>query len=357
MLVIYLASCAVKKIVPERSLLEGVDLSNLYTIASRHLLAGIVGTALESADIHDQRFIKSSMNAVRKTVLFGVELTRVLQKFEKYGIWYLPLKGAILKTLYPAVGMREMADNDILFDDERAKDVCHIMKELGFNIKSFDKGNHDIYYKEPVFNFELHRSLFNDLGDETLYKYYSNIKEKLVKDEDNRFGYHLSPEDFYIYMVAHEYKHYIGGGTGLRSLLDIYVYWKQYGKELNKEYLRTELTKLRLRLFEKNNRKLALALFDDQILTEEQEQMLDYFLESGVYGSSKIIVKNELARKGKFLFLLTNIFPTYKHMRTMYPLLKKIPFLYPFSWVCRWITALFTRPQKVLLRIKALFGS
>ena len=28
-------------------------------------------------------------------------------------------------------------------------------------------------------------------------------------------------------MIVHEYKHYSGGGTGLRSLLDTYVYLRK----------------------------------------------------------------------------------------------------------------------------------
>lgn len=42
---------------------------------------------------------------------------------EQRGIWYLPLKGIILKEFYPSVGMRQMSDNDILFDEAFAEQV------------------------------------------------------------------------------------------------------------------------------------------------------------------------------------------------------------------------------------------
>ena len=32
--------------------------------------------------------------------------------------------------------------------------------------------------------------------------------------EGSRYGYHFSDEDFYLYMLAHEYKHFSGSGTG-----------------------------------------------------------------------------------------------------------------------------------------------
>lgn len=46
--------------------------------------------------------------------------------FEKAGIWYLPLKGVILKEMYPVYGIRQMADNDILFDFTYRKEVKDI---------------------------------------------------------------------------------------------------------------------------------------------------------------------------------------------------------------------------------------
>ena len=72
----------------------------------------------------------------------------------------------------------------------------------------------------PVLNFELHTTLFGSDHDETLYRYYADTKRLLRKDEDNNYGFHFSNEDFYVYMTAHEWKHYNGGGTGIRSLLD-----------------------------------------------------------------------------------------------------------------------------------------
>ena len=131
----------------------------------------------------------------------------------------------MLKDLYPALGMRQMADCDILFYASRAEEVRAIMEGLGFTAKHFGNGHHDNYYKDPVYNFEMHRALLSTAHDEKLYTYYRDFRPRMVKDEGNTFGYHFSPEDFYIFMIAHENKRFSGGGTGLRSLLDTYVYW------------------------------------------------------------------------------------------------------------------------------------
>ena len=62
--------------------------------------------------------------------------------------------------------------------------------------------------------------------------------------------YHFTPEDFYVYLVAHEYKHYVRGGTGLRSLLDVYVFLRRMGDSLDRDYIRRETDKLNITEFE-----------------------------------------------------------------------------------------------------------
>ena len=42
----------------------------------------------------------------------------------------MPLKGSVIKDLYPRMGMRQMSDNDILFDAERTKDVRTIIIKI-----------------------------------------------------------------------------------------------------------------------------------------------------------------------------------------------------------------------------------
>ncbi|MBR5680632.1 MAG: nucleotidyltransferase family protein, partial [Clostridia bacterium] len=272
--VVYLASCAVKGKTPDGDCVAGMDLKNLYTAAERHLLTAITAMALECAGVSDELFIQAKGNAIRKVVLFDIERDVVLSKLEEAGIWYMPLKGSVLKDCYPRIGMRQMADNDILFDAARAGDLRTIMESLGFTTERFGVSAHDIYHKPPLANFEMHRALFNPGSNEAIYSYYLNIRDKMIRDEGTGYGYHLSPEDFYLYMIAHEYKHYAAGGTGLRSLLDTYVYLTKKGDALDWPYIAGELDKLEIAEFEAQNRALAFRLFDGEELTEPDREML-----------------------------------------------------------------------------------
>lgn len=141
-----------------------------------------------------------------------------------YGMLYLPLKGIIMNDYYPSVGMRQMSDNDILFDADAWERMEKHMISEGYKAEYVGKGH-----------------------DERWVEYYSDIKDRLIPDrtDDRCYGYHMSDEDFYIYITSHAYKHYSGSGTGLRTLMDFYAYLNAKGDTFNLDYIWTECKKHR----------------------------------------------------------------------------------------------------------------
>lgn len=353
--VIELVSCAVKETVPDLEMVAQMDLDRVYETACFHRLAAAAGMALEAAGCSDPRFQKAIAAAQRRSLLLGRDRMAVLDRLEQEGIWYMPLKGVVLEPVYPRFGMREMADNDILIDPDRADDVRRIMTDLGFQVVSFKKRAHDIYYKEPVSNFEMHRMLFGYISDSDAVAYYADVKNRLLKDEGNAFGYHFSDEDFYLYLTAHEYKHYIGEGTGLRSLLDIYVYLQD--RPLDWAYISREAEKMGLSGFEQSNRALALGLFDGKIPEDEkQEEILRRIISAGTYGSRADRVSREIAGKGRLRYLFSRLMLPREVMEYLFPILKKAPALYPFFLVYRLVWNSVKGRKKVREELKALLG-
>ena len=210
--IVYLCKCAVDGEKPDVQRIRS-SMEELYETAEEHMLTSAVGMALESSGIRKENFTKAIAQAQRKNALLDADRIKVLAALEEAGIWYMPLKGAILKDMYPKYGMRQMADNDILVDPGRRADVREIMEKLGFTVKMYEIKNHDVYYKEPVSNFEMHIYLINGRSNDQLLTYYLNIKDRLLKDKDNQYGYHFTDNDFYLFLMAHEYKHYVEGGT------------------------------------------------------------------------------------------------------------------------------------------------
>ncbi len=120
--------------------------------------------------MEDSNFHQAYNKAVRKNVMLDVERTAIFEEFERKGIWYMPLKGSILKELYPENEMREMADNDVLYDAKKQREVMQIMLSQGYTAESVGKSHHDVYMKPPVLNFDLHMLLFGKSDD--FYQYY-----------------------------------------------------------------------------------------------------------------------------------------------------------------------------------------
>lgn len=348
---IYLTVCAVTGKTPERARVETLDPASLFTVCQKHVLTACVAYALESAGINDHNFTQAKEKAIRKNILLDAERRSILSRFEKEQIWYMPLKGALLKDWYPKLGMRQMSDNDILFDPAYRSQVREIMKSRGFQLKNARR-NVDEYEKEPVYNFEMHASLFPEqygIGHE-MAAYYRDVRARLIRDDAHPFGYHFSDEDFYLYMLAHEYKHFSDGGTGVRSLVDTYVFLHRFGSKMNRAYIRAELEKLHMTDYEKQNRVLAMKLFSGDALTEQEQALLDYHIFSGTYGT----IQNKYDRKirrsaggSKKSYIISRIFPPMNYYKMRFPWAYRCKILIPAAWLYRVFSGLLFRREKL----------
>ena len=179
----------------------------------------------------------------------------------------------------------------------------------------------------------------------------------MQKDSDNQYGYHFSDEDFYIFMTAHEYKHFEGSGTGIRSLLDCYVYCKIKGDSLDWNYIKKQTEKLEIADFEQERRKLALKVFSSVSmpeLTEEEQELLMYYLTSGTYGTLENSIRKNLKDQSKTEYILKQMFPNLDYMKRSVKFVEKCPFLYPAGIVYRWGRILLIRRENLSRMVKVL---
>lgn len=361
---IYLLSCAVNGNVPDGAVFIGVDYEALFYMARKHSLGACVYVALASGGVVDKRFSETYYNSLRRTVLFDEQREKILSTFEKAGIRYAPLKGVILKELYPEPGMREMADNDILYDGSFQEDVKDIMVAEGFKPLFVGRSNHDVYRKPPVYNFEMHTSLYGKGHKTEFYEYYKDPVSILIKDEGKEYGYHFSDEDFYVYITSHEYKHYSGGGTGLRSLLDCYVYLKAKGDKLDFEYIEGECRKLGIEEFERRRRQISLKVFTEgssEGLDEEEQEMFGYYAGSGTYGNIRNRVSNRIeedyrktGKRSKSRYVRNRLFPSLDYMSMAVPFVNHNPLLYPAGFIVRVWRSVFKSGNRIKREVEAV---
>ena len=355
---IYLVSCAVNEVIPDKKICSQMDMPDLCLCMRRHALSAAAACALEQAVELPDDIKEAKYKAFRRASIQNIERGQILDSLEKQGIWYLPLKGIVLKEYYPVTAMREMSDNDILCDSERMKDVRSVMEGLGFECKSFGKIHHDVYEKPLQIDFEMHRSLFEQTEAPEIYSYFENIKEKLVKDSGNSFGYHMTNEDMYIYLICHLRNHYLSVGTGLRSLLDIYMFGKRCGGKLDRDYLDAELRKLCLTEFEQKLRSLSEKTFSFKELSEEEISMLCFFIDSGSHGTMEnlmmFMLDNDDSGKAKSKYILKRVFPSREDLKRDHPVVYSHKALYPLWLAYRPIRGVLTHPKGIAKEVKRL---
>ena len=370
---IYLLSCALTERVADENIVAKMDLLEIERIAKSHGLVGVVAVGLEQfwknsqmAQEHAAHWAQQRGSIMRRLMLMNAEREQILKEFERYGIWYLPLKGVVLQHLYPQFGMRQMSDNDILFDSDKRDCVKRIMEERGYHLKADEETCDDLYQKDEYFYFEMHYSLFEDVYPE-LCLYYDKLKNRLQLKENSQFHYLFSDEDFYIYLITHAYKHYQLAGTGLRTLTDCFVYTQKKAECLDWTYIESELVKLGMDRFEKQCRNLAERLFlipkRSFNLTDDEINFLLFMMDAGTFGSDKTSIRNQVNAisvgkvnwTSKLRYVFSRLFPDMQYVEKNYPWFVKNRWAMPALWIFRLLRGIIVKPKKLIREICAVY--
>ncbi len=340
---ICLLRCAANGSVPDAAQVRRMDLDAVYALARRHMLSAAAALALERAGFEDARSRDALSAALRRAAAFDAAMQQVSGALDAAGLWYAPLKGAVLRELYPAYGLREMADVDLLIDPAREDEAQRLMEQLGFTLQTQGSACHRVYRKGPFVTFELHSALFAPAHGEALHRYYQDVRARLVPSQGSRLRF--TDEDFYVYLCAHAWKHFNAGGAGLRLLMDLYLYTEK--TPLNETVVRRETEKLGIDHFEARLRALSRTLFAGE--GEADAELLSYMLHSGAQGSRAHLAQNGLRRAGgsplryairRLRVPLDKSDPLYSAYAARYPLFYRHKLILPLLPAWRFLGAL-----------------
>ncbi|MHB8127075.1 MAG: nucleotidyltransferase domain-containing protein [Desulfitobacteriaceae bacterium] len=288
-----------------------------------------------------------------------IAVEQILETFEEKGVPCMPLKGCLVKYLYPRPDMRLMVDIDIFFKTKQAEKVKKIMQGQGYTVKH-QGGNHDVYYRQPYMNIEMHHRLISE--NSPYSSYLDKTWDRAKLKADCQYTYDLSCEDFFIYLLIHLTKHYTRGGTGIRSFLDIWVYKGRYKDEMDWNYIQAELNKISLREFTENILGLCEVWFGNAQSNTLYEEMTAYIFSSGAYGTWKHSVISSLGVRvgkkklpGKLAYWLNLFFPPAEILKNSYPLLIALPFLLPACWVLRGVKCLLFKRRHMFHMINNVY--
>ena len=279
------------------------------------------------------------------------QLDAVYTLFQENGIEYMPVKGAVIKPMYPQSELRAMGDADILIRQEQYPKIRELMSSLGLQEKV--ESDHEYVWHRGDFKLELHKRLIPSYNKD-YYAYYGD-GWRFARQDGQSSAYHLTPEDHFIYLLVHFAKHYRDGSISAKNLCDFWVCRKAC-PHMDETYICTELRKLKLLDFYRNILDLLNTWFEGAAPTKAVEILTQTAFRGGIYTleESQLTVsviklnKETSSLSGsKYKWLWKKLFPPASTLRQRFPVLKKYPVLLPFAWVVRWFDALFLRRDQL----------
>lgn len=354
---VHLLDCVIQGTKPQE-IPADLDFSEVCALAERHSVANLAFYGVERLDEPPQGELKAYWQNLRDQQVVRAftqvaELDGIIAALTAREIPILPVKGSLLRAMYPQEDFRTMADLDILAPPERMAEVRDALEGLGYSAQLFDRGSHDVYHKLPAMNIEMHRSLMPDRVSYQSYYDNARVWAKAIPVPDQPFLYRMTWSDFYIYLITHYHKHYSQSGSGIQSILDIHIFRKVHGAQLDQTYLTDELTTIGLAEFRRQSEDLAEYWFGhsesvNPQRSEELEEIEGYIFGSGTYGTVDNHVRHGLQNEGsRIRYTLMRAFLPLSTMKNQYPILKRTPFLLPLCWMHRLIKGLLTKPERI----------
>ena len=291
-----------------------------------------------------QRYVKVMQISARQLQA----LEKLYAAFEGQGIDCLPLKGCIMKALYPKPELRIMGDADILIRTEQYEQIVPILQTLGF--RRVQESDYDYSWENDALHLELHKSLFPP-QDADFTRYFGTGWDFASTREGHRHA--MSAADSFVYMFAHFAKHFRDGTAELKGLCDL---WLCRAAAENTVYMENQLERLQLLTFYRNVRSLLNGWFLGTPMSDAAARLTEAALCGGLRSQEEAQKAVELIRiqkettslsRGKKMWMLRKIFPTAQWLSMGYPILKKWPVLLPVFWVVRWCRLLFRERDKM----------
>lgn len=274
------------------------------------------------------------------------------------GVHPVVLKGIVLRDIYQKGDHRISTDEDIWVPSEDFMKAVSVFQEAGFH--EMDEIRADAqeigWQRKDGSYIELHRTLFGEervFGRE-LSGLLSGAYERsvVVTLQNGRAVRTLSPEDHFLYLILHAYKHFVGPGVGIRQVMDIGLLGMKYREEIRWEKLLEDLKSIRAEYFTaaifwicRNTLGIPVAsqtVWDD--VKTDGAPLLKDMMDAGLYGSvtmerlhTATITLNqvEAGRTNQKTSIWKTAFPPKEKLVGSYPELKDHPGRLPIVWIKR----------------------
>ena len=339
--------------------LNSGSIATLFKVSRAHDMAHLVAYAAEKAGVSltgevGELFEKEKKTAVLRYEMMKADMAEIFDCFDKESIEYIPLKGAVLRQYYPEPWMRTSCDIDILVREEDLERSTRALVEKCGYVTDNKKTYHDVSLFSP---FGMHIELHHNIKEDTdkYDRVLTRVWEYSKKENEKSYMLLQSPEFLMVHLMCHMAYHFVGGGCGVRSVLDIWLLGKSIS--FDKELLDSLLKEAGLTKFYCSIKSLAEYWFGS--LTEVDKTVLEierFILLGGVYGTKKQgAAAKQVKKGGKLKYFWSRIFMPYRSLVILYPVIKKHKILTPFCQIHRWFSVIF-KGKRIAKEIKNVSG-
>lgn len=347
---------------------EPVDWQVIYDIAADHSLAGMLYFAIQTLPkehFPQGEFMPYLTQMYQEQLVADLnksfETDRLLSLLTSKGISCAPVKGIVTKRDYPQPHLRSMTDVDILCRAESRTLAEQVFIADGYERVSVGVKD-SAFKKSEILYFELHSNLLEETSP--AYDYFNSIWDRICVNEDTGY-FEMTLEDTYIYMLEHLASHIEHGGAGVRLYMDVYVFLKANGNNLNRAYTDKILNEINLSQFEKVTLAICKNWFSGEEEIDVYNQNAAFILKSCTFGRTKVTFlsdnirnhKGETTAKNGISRIMGRIFPKLRWMRLKFSAVDKLPFLYPVFLPVYWIERLFVKKDVNTSNIRKYFTS
>lgn len=317
-------------------------MKELYQISSKHDLAHIVATTLQKHNILGEddlskRYSQVLYMSVMRYENIQYELERICELFESEQIVHIPLKGAVMRGFYAEPWLRTSCDIDILIRPEDLDRACEVLQScLKYTCEPCAYKDISLYAPSKV-HLELHFMIQEDM--ENLDRVLCKVWEYVSPIKKDGYQYVMTPEFFFFHILAHMSYHFLCGGCGMRTFIDVWILSNKM--EYDEVILRELCEEAHIWKFAQAVRRLTKIWFEGKTYDDFSRKLEYYVLSGGTYGTRNTTMTAQKTRTiGRVNFLMQRLFMPYRSLCILYPRLKGNRILYPYYTIARWCKVL-----------------
>lgn len=288
-----------------------------------------------------------TVSQVARQIAGNIDFRTLYDELRQEGLHPLAIKGPLCASLYPSPDFRITADVDLLIAPEELEQCDQSLRKRGLT-REAELSSDEITYVDDYTYLELHQRLFDSSPDapDDLNAPFARVFDRM-REKDGFLT--MSAQDHLLYLILHAYKHFIYSGVGLRQVVDIGLWGREYAAEVDWEQLRAACRQVHGDVFAGAvfgiaEQYLGLRVPGCWQTDRDLEPMLEDMFGGGVFGSDSLmrvhtstVTLNAIRsdRLGQRPSVWRSIFPNRRYMQGRYPWLKGRGFLLPVAWLCR----------------------